>query len=78
MSIMRVKKQQTFYGTTKKEAEAEATIFAESVNDGTIVFSAPIAALPIGENDWKRPHKWQVDVDYYEEAPDAEPADRSS
>jgi hypothetical protein len=69
---MRVRKQQTFYGTTKNEAEAEAAIFAESV-DGTIFFSAPVVSLPIGENDWKRPHQWQVDVEYYEEAADAEP-----
>jgi hypothetical protein len=69
---MRVRKQQTFYGTTKKETEAEAMIFAESV-DGMIFFTAPVASLPIGENDWKRPHKWQVDVEYYEEAADVEP-----
>ena len=64
---MRVRKQQPFYGTTQKEAEAEATIFADSVG-GTIFFSAPVASMPIGENDWKRPHKWQVDVEYFEEA----------
>lgn len=68
---MRIRKQQTFYGTNKKETEAKATTFAESVG-GTIFFSAAVASLPIGENDWKRPHKWQADVEYYEEAADAE------
>jgi hypothetical protein len=63
---MRVRKEQTFYAASQKEAEALAATFLASTN-GSIFFSAPVAALPIGENDWKRPHKWQVDVEYHVE-----------
>jgi hypothetical protein len=37
---MRVRKQQTFYGTTKKETEAEAMIFAESVDGNDLLHRA--------------------------------------
>jgi hypothetical protein len=71
---MLVRKEQSFFGATQKEAEASAAPFVVSTN-GKIFFSAPVARLPIGDNDWKRPHQWQVDVEYYEEAserPDSE------
>jgi hypothetical protein len=60
---MRVRKQQPFYGTTQKEAEAEATIFADSVG-GTIFFSAPVVSLPIGENDWndRTNGRWTLNI----------------
>lgn len=63
---MLIRKEQTFFGATQKEAEAKATPLVAST-DGKIFFSAPVAALPIGKNDHLRPHKWQVDVEYFEE-----------
>jgi hypothetical protein len=62
---MLIRKEQTFFGTTQKEAEAKAAPFVASTN-GKIFFSAPVLPPPIGKNDHLRPHKWQVDVEYFE------------
>jgi hypothetical protein len=64
---MPIRKERTFYGANKEEAEQSAASFIAAKN-GTIFFSAPVAAHPIGENDHKRPPKWQVDVEYREES----------
>jgi hypothetical protein len=64
---MPIRKERTFYGVTQKEAEQLAAPFI-AAKKARIFHSAPVAALPIGENDWKRPWKWQVDVEYCEEA----------
>jgi hypothetical protein len=63
---MRVRKEKTFYGATQKEAEALASPFVASAN-GKIFFSGPVLAMPIGKDDHKRPSRWQVDVEYYED-----------
>jgi hypothetical protein len=64
---MIVRKERTFYGVTQEEAEQSAAPFIAAKN-GKIFFSAVVMAQPIGENDHKRPHRWQVDVEYDEES----------
>ena len=64
---MPLRKERTFYGATKEEAERSAAPFIAAKN-GRIFFSAPVLAQPIGENDHKRPPKWQVDVEYQEKS----------
>ena len=59
---MPIRKERTFYGATQEEAEQSAALFI-AAKSGKIFFSAPVASMPIGENEWKRPYKWQVDVE---------------
>jgi len=54
------RKEQTFYGATRPEAEAAAAPFVATTN-GKIFFSAPVLAPPIGKNN----PRWQVDVEYF-------------
>ena len=63
---MRVRKERTFYDASKEEAEALAAPFIEAAN-GKIFYSAPVLSPTIGDNDHKKPPKWQVDAEYYEE-----------
>jgi hypothetical protein len=64
---MPIRKERSFYGATKEETERLAAPFIAAKN-GRIFFNAPVLAQTIGENDHKRPAKWQVDVEYDEEA----------
>jgi len=59
-----IRRDRSFFGATREEAEALAAPFVASTN-GKIFYSAYVLAppLPIGKN---KP-KWQVDVEYFEE-----------
>src|SRR5271166_6480509 len=57
--VRMLRKEQSFYGATREEAEAKAAPFVASTN-GKIFFDAPVLAPPIG----KPIAKWQVDVEY--------------
>jgi hypothetical protein len=57
-----IRRERSFFGATRKEAEAAAAPFIAATN-GKIFFNAPVLAPPIG-----RPNpKWQVDVEYFED-----------
>ena len=60
-----IRRQRSFFGATKEEAEALAAPFVASTNGG-IFYSAFVLPppLPLGKN---KPNKWQVDVEYFEE-----------
>jgi hypothetical protein len=66
------RRERTFYGATRKEAEAMAELFVASTN-GKIFFSAPVLAPPLPNRGIFVEHKWQVDVEYFEEGADAAP-----
>jgi len=63
---MRVRREKTFYGATQAETEVLAAPFVASTN-GKVFYSAPVLSPPIGKDDYKKPYKWQVDVEYYED-----------
>lgn len=58
-----IRREQSFFGATQKEAEALAAAFVASTPNAKIFYSAPVWAPPIGKNN----PKWQVDVEYSEE-----------
>ena len=64
---MLMRKERTFYGATREEAEAAAAPFV-AITTGKIFFSSPVLAPPIGKNN----PKWQVDVEYFEAEDDDE------
>jgi hypothetical protein len=66
ISSMRVRKERTFYGDTQAKTEALAAAFAVATN-GKVFYSAPVLSPSIGKDDYKKPYKWQVDVEYYED-----------
>jgi hypothetical protein len=55
-----MRKERTFYGATREEAEAAAAPFVAATN-GKIFFT-PVLAPPIGKPN----PKWRVDVEYLE------------
>jgi hypothetical protein len=69
---MLVRRERTFYGVTREEAEAAAAPFVAKTN-GKIYFNSPVLAPPIG----KRNPKWQVDVEYFEAEDDKKELCRS-
>jgi hypothetical protein len=64
---MLVRRERSFFGAAKEEAEALAAPFVASTN-GRIFYSAFVLAppLPLRRN---KP-KWQVDIEYFEEEVD--------
>jgi hypothetical protein len=59
--VQMIRKEQSFYGPNREEAEAKAAPFVAATN-GKIFFNGPVLAPPIGPNP-----KWQVDVEYFVE-----------
>jgi hypothetical protein len=64
------RRERTFYGATREEAEALASPFVASKN-GKIFYSAPVLPPPLRHLGIFVKHKWQVDVEYFEEEADA-------
>lgn len=62
---MLVRREQSFFGATKEEAEAKASPFVAATS-GKIYFSAPVLPPAILSPLQSKP-KWQVDVEYFEE-----------
>ena len=62
---MIIRRERSFFGVTREEAEALAAPFVASTN-GKIFYNAPVWSLPLPEGVPPK-SKWQVDVEYFEE-----------
>ena len=63
---MRIRRERSFFGATREEAEALAAPFVASTN-GKIFYSAFVLPPPLPEGFRQSP-KWQVDVEYLRKA----------
>jgi hypothetical protein len=66
---MLVRREKSFFGATKEEAEAKAAPFVAATS-GRVYFSAPVLSLAILP-PLESKGKWQVDVEYCEELAEA-------
>jgi hypothetical protein len=64
------RRERTFIEATQEEAEAKGAACAAATN-GKIFYSAPVLSPPLRNLGIFVKHKWQVDVEYFEEEADA-------
>jgi hypothetical protein len=65
-----MRRERSFIAASREEAEAAAAPFVATTN-GKIFFNGPVLPPPLPEGTPPKP-KWQVDVEYLEEAADVD------